>query len=216
MNMNSRRQARQQQSGLSLRTRRRWYADEPTPPPPANQPQPEAGEAEDINSLPAWVQQEIRALRKEAADRRIALRKAEEDKARMEAATLAEQGKWKELAEKRAQELDALKPASERVTALEARISATNDARIKQIPEALRTVIPSDYTPEKLSEWLDANLSKLTVSSAPNTDAGARGDRISDSKVKLTEEQKQMAKRAGMTEEQFATAYLLTSKDRAT
>jgi 2-iminoacetate synthase ThiH len=93
-------------------------------------------------------------------------------------------------------------PYQERATTLEKIISESNARRIGQIPEVMRTLVPS-LPPEQQAAWLDQNWSLLTQRQAPNLDAGAGG---SGRTVTLTDEQRQTAKRAGMTEEQFIAA----------
>ncbi len=169
--------------GASLRLRRRWYADENPNPDPASS----GGEgdgmagngqgsgAAEVSALPNGAEDLLRSLRTEAGDHRLKAKQAADAKAAAEAAALAEQGKYKELYEKTKGELDALKTVQDRATALETKIQATNENRVKRIPEAMRSVIPADYTPDKLSEWLDANEHLLTKVPAPNGNGGAGG-----------------------------------------
>lgn len=115
---------------------------------------------------------------------------------------LEEEGNFRELAQKRAADLESLKPLAERAQALEAIIRESNEARVKAVPENMRNLIPMDYAPEKLQAWLNANEALLRRSPAPDFDAGAGGSGGSAS-TKLTEEQRAMAKRFGLTEEQY-------------
>lgn len=203
---------------VSLALRRAWYSsdgldpespkgDAPkstgnggTPPPP------EMGRIED---LPSWAQDEIKKLRNESAQRRVKLNELEEQErsfARREQARLAEEGKFKELAESRAAELAKLQPYQQRAEALETMIRESNTRRIEQVREDMRTLIPTDYPPEKLSGWLDANWTRLMPRQAPETDAGAGGAGGSGKSVTLTAEEKAMAAKTGMTEEQYIKA----------
>lgn len=165
--------------GASLRLRRRWYAeDDPNPEPASSGSEGDGNpgnEAAEVSALPKWAQDLIKSLRTEAGDHRLKAKQAADAKAAAEAAALAEQGKYKELYEQTKNELDALKTVQDRATALETKIQATNDNRIKRIPDAMRSVIPADYTPDKLSEWLDANEHLLTKVPAPNGNGGAGG-----------------------------------------
>lgn len=115
---------------------------------------------------------------------------------------LQEEGNYRELAQKHAADLESLKPLAERAQALEAIIRESNEARMKAVPENMRNLIPVDYAPERLQAWLNANEALLRRSPAPDFDAGAGGSGGSAS-TKLTEEQRAMAKRFGMTEEQY-------------
>lgn len=167
-----------------------------TPPKSGGSTTPNGGSDElpEFSTLPPAVREHIKALRQSEAAARVKAKEFEQneqkrlDEARKaEEERLAKQQEWQALAEKRAKELDALKPVAERAAQLEARITAANQARIEKVPEALRSVIPTDYDAVKLSEWLDANLDKLSKAPAPNTDGGRTGDRTPpQGKVQLT------------------------------
>lgn len=167
-------------------------------------PQGSSGQGS-IDDLPDWAQKLVKDLRSEAAANRVAKREAEEAARQREQARLAEEGKWKELAEQRAQALNEIEPYKERATTLEALIRDSNARRLEQVREDMRGLIPTDYAPEKLSSWLEANWQNLISRPAPSTDAGA-GAVGSGNAVRLTEEQKRQAKLYGMTEEQYIAA----------
>lgn len=115
---------------------------------------------------------------------------------------LEQSGNFEELARTRQAEIEALSPYKDRAAALEAQIRTENEKRIERIPEQMRGVIPTDYPPEKLSQWLTNNTALLTKPPAPDYDAGAGGD-APPQKGKLTPAQKQLAARFGLTEEQY-------------
>ena len=164
---------------------------------------PESGESNNsIDALPSWAQDMIRGLRDEAAARRVALKKHEEESRQREQQRLAEQGQWRELAESRAKELNDLQPYRERAESLESMLRDSNKRRIEQIPEDMRALVPTEYTPEKLASWLDANISRLTKPIAPRLDGGATGG--SGNTVTLTDEEKQVARATGMSLEDYA------------
>jgi hypothetical protein len=143
-----------------------------------------AGADSDLSKeSPAELARIIAELRKENAATRKKQRELEQAEAQRTAAQkeaeekrLQEQGEFKTLAEQRAAEIERLKTAAAKAEALEGRIKAANDARIAKVPDAMRTLIP-EYEPVKLSEWLDANLDKLTKPAAPDFDAGKSGER---------------------------------------
>lgn len=170
--------------------------DPQTPPPAAPAP---GGELR-IEDLPESWQREIRDLREESKNRRLQLREMEQrlqEVSQADQARLAEQGQWKTLAEQRQQELTALKPYRERAEALEAMIRKSNEARIARVREDMRPLIPADYPPERLSEWLDANLERLTTRPAPDLDAGAGGGGgKGGSSVQVTDEDRRAAELA--------------------
>lgn len=159
-------------------------------------------DAETVDSLPVFAQKIIKDLREENKQRRKAVEDAEKERTRIETERLQEQGKFKELFEGANKELEPLKQAAERATVLEAAITAHNEKRITRIPENMRTVVPSDYTPEKLSEWLDKNEAILAKPTAPQTDAGAQGT-PANSLPKLTPEEQTMARALKMSDEEY-------------
>lgn len=161
-----------------------------------------APDSTQISALPDSVQRYIAQLRQEAAERRVALKKLEEEAAKREQARLAEEGRWKELAEKREQELQKLTTYQQRAEALEAMLRESNERRMKRLPEDMQAVVPVEYPPEKLAAWLDANLEKLLKPVAPNLDGGAAMG--SSGAPKLSEEQIAMARRLGLTPEEYA------------
>lgn len=185
--------------GLSLKKRRAWFDEAGSVDEPEAEEQPV-----DIQALPSWAQGMISDLRREAAENRVKAKKAEEQRLKEEADRLAQQGEWQTLAEQRAQELERLKPVSEKAAALEAKIKASNDSRIQQLPEELRSVVPDFDDPVLVSEWLDANLSKLTARTAPALDGGVTGDRGGKGAASLTADELAAAKRMGISPELYA------------
>lgn len=83
----------------------------PPTPAPAAQPEKKDELVELIKADPIKTAEEIRALRKEAADNRHKAQKAEDDAKATEEKKLKEQGEYKELAEKREKELADLRAA---------------------------------------------------------------------------------------------------------
>lgn len=185
------RTASRSNAGASLLKRRAWFADEgegqkpppnPAPAPsPAQPPAPEFaamyGDDTDISKLPEPLRNYILGLRKESKERRLALEKVDSDKAEAERKRLEQQGEWQKLAGEWEAKAKSLEAEKARADGLEGQIKAMNEARIKQIPEALRSAVPTKYTPEELSAWLDTNLPLLTKTPAPGLDAGQRGER---------------------------------------
>jgi|GEM_PF-2543217 len=187
---------------ISLVKRRAWFAEDATGQD-AQSDAPDGGsEQGQIEDLPQWAQKMIRETRKESAARRVALTNAENASKLREQQSLAEQGNYKTLAEQRALEVAGLTPYKDRVDALETLIRAGNEARIKQVPEALRTMIPAKYAPEELSAWLDANMLNLQPRQAPNLDAGAGGG--GKAAVPLTDAERAVAARMSLTPEEYA------------
>jgi hypothetical protein len=146
-----------------------------------------------LESLPADVQEYIRELRRENEKRRKTeddiKAAAEDEKRKAEEAALAQQQKWQELAEKRAKELDALKPVEQRYKALEEAFVAALAKRIDKVPDAYKSALELISDPIKQMAWLDANDHLFEQRQAPKLDAGAQGDATSKTTPKLTEGQ---------------------------
>lgn len=153
-----------------------------------------------IEDLPEPVQKMIKDLRQEAAGYRVELKKFNE----MQQQRLAEQGNFKELAEQRAADIAALTPYKEQAEMYEKTIRESNSSRIATLREDMRALIPAELSPLALSKWLDTALPKLTMPTPPNLDAGAGSG--GGATPRLTEEQKQMAARFGMSEAQYIEA----------
>ncbi len=115
---------------------------------------------------------------------------------------LEEQGNFSELKTQLQAEIEALKPTAERAAALEKILRESNEARIKNVPEQIRSMIPMDYPPERLQKWLADNEALLSKPPAPNFDAGA-GAGNSPVPSNLTTEQKAMAAKFGVTPEEL-------------
>lgn len=176
----------------------------PTPPTASGTQATGSGEQGKIEDLPTWAQTLVRELRDEAASRRTALKKQEEEAARATQTRLAEEGKWKELAETRAADAAKLQPYQQRAADLERVLTDSNNRRIVLIPEGMRTLVPQ-LPAEQVAAWLDANWGLLTRKAAPDIDAGA-GAGNGNSAASLTSEQLAMAARMGLTPEQYAKA----------
>jgi len=120
---------------------------------------------------------------------------------------LEEEGNYKTLLDQTNAELEGLKAYKERAALLDDIIRKGNDALIQRLPEDRRGIVPMEYPPEKLRTWLDANFALLTKQPAPDFDAGAgagSGSNGSAAPPKLTDEEKQWATAAGMTEKAYA------------
>jgi hypothetical protein len=134
-----------------------------------------------------------------ANERLTAIERAQQER-------LAKQGDFETLAQQRAAEVESLKPFAQRTSELEAVIREDNEAIIKSIPEQMRSIIPTDYPPEKLKRWLTTNMTLLSKQPAPNYDAGAGGGGGGSQPVKLSPDELAMAKRVGVTPEEYLKA----------
>ncbi|GIL09286.1 MAG: hypothetical protein BroJett033_7970 [Chloroflexota bacterium] len=201
----------QREGATDLRRRRAWFDDEGREGQQQGESKYNPATVEDANKI-------IEALQKRVGERdatieqlRTSASALSERITAIEAATrkkLEEQGNYQEVRAQLQAEIEALKPSAERAAALEQIIRESNEARIGRVPEAVRSMIPMDYAPERLQAWLNANEGLLLRKPAPNYDAGAgagsngSGGRPPD----LTAEELNMAKRMKMTPEQYQAA----------
>lgn len=111
---------------------------------------------------------------------------------------LEEQGDFSAVKTDLLAQIENLKPTAERAQALEKIIRDSNETRIKAVPEQIRTMIPTDYPPERLQAWLNANENLLSKQPPPNFDAGAGagGNGGKGDVVKVTDVDKRQAETA--------------------
>lgn len=200
---------------INLAQKRTWYAEGDAGDQQLQSGQQGEGQSPNGKYTPATIEDAakiIEELTKRLGERDSDLEKYKRDLSTYTAAQrkqLEEQGNHKALADQYAAEVARLKPIEERATALEAIIRESNESRIKNVPEQMRGLIPSDYPPEKLQRWLNANEAQLAKQPAPNYDAGAglgSGGGNSGSTPKLTADELDVAKRMGMSAEDYAKA----------
>ena len=196
-----------------------------TTPAQAATPEPQTGDGQQrepeqsqTGQTTTWTPEaaaaEIKALRAEAAkyrkERETAVKAVEET----QRATLAEQGKYKELYEAAQSRIAALEPMEARVTALTEATQAANERRIAAIPETMRTLVPEYDDPFKLAAWLDANAATFAKSPAPSLD-GRAGQGGQPAPAAVTEAQVlEFAQRMGVRPEYVDRAALAKSLAR--
>ena len=149
-------------------------------PPPADQKPPEG---DGLESLPESWQLKIKDLRKDAEQNRLRRKELEDKQASDEAqrqkdeqTKLAEDGKWKELAEQREKENLTLKEKAALADTLLKGIQDSNAARIAKLPDAAKKLVPEGLDPIKLGAWLDTAATVLAQPPAPDLDGGRTGD----------------------------------------
>jgi hypothetical protein len=98
---------------------------------------------------------------------------------------------------------------------LEARLSASNQARIARIPDTHKSLIPAGFNTAQLDEWLTTNETLLIARAAPGTDAGVTGDKTPPA-LKLTTEQEAMARALNIPLDKYAANLAALQKERGT
>ena len=161
----------------------------------------ESKKAEEGHMVPKTrLDQEI-DKRKELEGRLAALEKSSKD---AEEQRLADQEKWRELAEKRLEELEAVKPKAAVAEEQEASLQKYLQAQIDEIPEDYQSLIPEQLTTLQKLDWLSVNKAKLLKPIAPDIGAGKRGAGSGSAATELTPEEKEVARRFGYSEKEYA------------
>ena len=143
-------------------------------------PTTDAGDAaQDVSSLPAWAQDMIRDLRREAADRRVAAKQADAQ---------------------REDVLAEVQPKAERTDAMEAFLRDLAQKRMDALPSQYRALVPQYDDALQTLQWLEASAAILLPPRAPGFDAGVTGDRP----AAVPEEVRALAQRMGVSVEKVA------------
>lgn len=149
----------------------------------------------------------IKALEKRVGERDTSVSQLNERLSAMEQAQqarLQQNGQFEELAAQRAAEIETLRPYQQRAESLEAIIRQSNQQRIEQIPEGMRSIVPSEMlTPDQLATWLDKNASLLMRPNAPDLNGGAGSGGNPPPSVTLTADEKALAKQMGLSDEDY-------------
>jgi len=145
------------------------------------------GEMKDERAARQALEQKLNDLLKKDQDR--------------EAAALAEQGKFKELADQRAAEVESLKPFKAEVDKANAAMQKLLDAAIANLPEDQRSAVPSKYSVADQLDWIAENQARLLRPPAPGTDAGKQGD--PGHSVKLSPEEEDVIRKTGISREKY-------------
>lgn len=162
---------------------------------------------EQSNTGDDWREKELEKARREAARYRTELRKLEADQAKAQEAKLAEEQKWRELAEKREAEREALKAEMERERLNNLRLQIAME---KNLPARLATRLVGTSR-EEMEADADEILSLMPKPPepqrpiAPNIDSqSVPPAKAPPNNVKLTQRELEIAERAGMTPEEYA------------
>jgi hypothetical protein len=148
----------------------------------------------------------LSALQKEREAHSDASKKAEAlEKAQQEAdrKRLEESQEYKKLYETTLADLTSIKPKAEQVDTYEKTLAAILAAQIEELPEDFRDVVPDGLSTQAKLDWLAKNKSKFMKAEPFDIGAGKRGTKP-DKHAELTPEELQIAKRAGLTPEEYA------------
>ena len=180
---------------------------EPGVKPPTNGDDPLAGLSPEAQAIFKETQagllsalQKERDANKAAAERLSAIEK--ENQSRLET-QLKEQGKYKELAEERANKIAELQPTADKLEAAQATLKLVLAAQIEQIPEDKRGLVPNKLTTEDQLEWISQNRALLSKSKPFDIGAGKQGG-TDNGGESLTPEELAIAKKMGVKPEDYA------------
>lgn len=198
-------------NSINLAKRRTWYGEGDAGE--QQNGQQNGGTKPDGKYNPSTLEDALKII--SALSKRVEEREADANKYKSERDSLTaaqrkqleEDGKFRTIAEQQAIDLARLKPIEERAQALEKIIRESNEARVKNVPDAMKALIPTDYPPEKLQSWLNANEALLVKPPAPDYDAGkGSGGSGGNPLPKLTDDERTLLKAAGggMTEKEYA------------
>ena len=191
---------------ISLRKRRQWFADDPDKDKGSGSSDgtQNTEDSQPENRVPQSRFNEVVAARNAAE---AELKKFRDAAAAAEQQEALKKGEFEKV-------IGDLKPKAERADALEKTLKEYLDAEIADIPEDMRSLVPQGDVTAQLSWVKQAKGRGLFTKKpvAPPMDGGERGDGGGNSSVKLTPEQKETARKAGMTEDQFAKAFAITNK----
>jgi hypothetical protein len=203
-------------AGVDLCKRRCWFAEDDSGQggdPPNDNGRDAHDEDPGRDAQDSKTSDELAKLRQQVENLQTRLSEVNSEAARRRKEkenALKDAGNWEQLAKEREAEIARLEGELElvkpRLDTLTESIKERNTGRIAKIPEKNRSLVPTDYEPEALATWLDANWGILTARPAPEIDAGAGGSGGGKGKAPptLTSEEQETADAFGMTPEEYA------------
>jgi phage I-like protein len=115
---------------------------------------------------------------------------------------LSEQGKWKELAEQRAQELASMKPKADLVDEYETVLKEQLTAEIATLPDEYQDVVPDGLSTKDQLRWLAKNKAKFMKAEPYDIGAGKKGTKP-DKKAELSPEEREIARMYNISDEEY-------------
>jgi hypothetical protein len=152
------------------------------------------------NMIPKSRFDEVIRERDDARKKAEAMEKAQQE---LERKRLEESQEYKKLYESTLADVTALKPKAEQLESYEKTLTAILEREVEELPDEFKDVVPDGLSTQAKLDWLAKNKSKFTKAEPFDIGAGRRGTQPVK-KTELTPEQKEMAKRFGMSEEDYA------------
>jgi chromosome segregation ATPase len=139
---------------------------------------------------------------KDAEAEAARLRRERED---AEAEALQKQGEFKTLYEQEKAKVTKLQSQLGQVEQYESTLAAMLDAQLKELPESSRKLVPDELNTQQKLNWISRNRAMLIKQPAPgDLGAGRRGGSQNNEQKPLNPEQKEIARRFGVSEEDYA------------
>jgi hypothetical protein len=156
---------------------------------------------EDEHMIPKSRFDEVNTARKKAEERLAQLEA--EQKLEVEK-RLTEQEKYKELADKRGEELVKAQAEADKVAAYEKTLSEVLAAQVEALPKDKRALVPEELSTQGKLNWLAKNAAILKAPAPFDIGAGNRGGGEDHTPPVLTPEEHEYAQKYGMTDEAYA------------
>lgn len=173
----------------------------PATPDPVQNPAPPATQgAQSEHMIPKSRLDEVLESNRKLAER---LEAVEKERAEQLEKQLQEQGKYKELAEQRAQEVANLQPKAKLVDEYEETLKSVLAAEVATLPEEYQDVVPEGLSTKSKIDWLAKNKSKFMKAEPFDIGAGKRGVQKSDKSEQLTAEELEYCKSFGVSPEDY-------------
>jgi hypothetical protein len=130
-----------------------------------------------VESLPANVQQMIKALRQENAGHRQAKTAAQEAARLAEETRLEQERQFEQLAQTRQERIAELEPAAATAAKLTELIAAQINAEIANWPEEIKSLAPQEANAETMLAWVQSARPLAAKLQDPPTSAPGNGSR---------------------------------------
>lgn len=173
---------------------------------------PETTGRTDLSTLPQDVQDHITRLNEENKGHRIANERLTAAAKQQREADLMKNEEYKTLAEERAVDLARLQGVEEQLTGMDATLEKVLEAQKSKLSDEGRKLIPTQLNNQQQLDYIAENFDALKRPTPPPSDAGARGDTHTAPAVPLTQGQKDAARLANWTDEQYIAAVLKQDK----
>lgn len=154
----------------------------------------------DEHMIPKSRLDEVIKEKKDLADRLAAIEKANHD---AEEQRLIEANNYKTLYEQAKAEAEGLKPKASIAEESEKVLQSVLESQIAELPESMRGLVPDMMTNQKLA-WLAKNKTLLMKEKPFDIGAGKNGGGNNEDISALSQEQIDLAKRAGISAEEYA------------